>query len=139
MEHIIFYLKIVFGAIGGAITFLFGGADIALYVLLAFLVIDYITGVINAILKKKLSSEVGGHGIAKKIMILVVLIVAALLDRLLGNEAWMFRTIVCYFYIANEGISILENAGEIGIPVPQKILTALAQLSDAGNDDKKDE
>lgn len=79
-------------------------------------------------IKNKLNSKVGCKGIAKKASILIILIVAVLLDRLLSNGTWMFRTIVTYFYVANEGISILENCGKCGVPLPQKILKTLEQL-----------
>lgn len=115
--------------IGTAITWLLGSWDTALIVLIAFMAIDYITGIIKAYMKKELSSDVGLHGIARKFLIILVLIVAVLLDRLLNTGTWVFRTLACYFYIANEGISILENAVILGLKVPEQLKEALIQLS----------
>ena len=98
-------------------------------VLIVFMTLDYSTGVLYAYLIGQLSSEVGFKGLVKKCMILVVVIIGVMLDRMLGNGTWMFRTLVCYFYIANEGISLLENVGNIGIPIPNKIRNALEQLN----------
>ena len=106
-------------------TYLFGGWDLALKILITFMVLDYVTGVI-----KTLNSEVGFRGLIKKCMILAVLIVGVELDRMLGNGGtWVFRTLVAYFYIANEGISLLENISNLGVPIPNKIKTALEQLN----------
>ena len=110
------------------LTYVFGGWDTPLKVLVAFIVLDYITGLTSAAIQCKLNSKIGYRGIAKKGSILAILIVAVLLDRLLNNGAWVFRTLVCYFYVANEGISILENAGKCGVPLPTKLLQTLEQL-----------
>ena len=111
-------------------TYLFGGWDLALKILITFMVLDYVTGVIYAYVIKTLNSEVGFRGLIKKCMILAVLIVGVELDRMLGNGGtWVFRTLVAYFYIANEGISILENISNLGVPIPNKIKTALEQLN----------
>lgn len=118
----------IVAGIGGVLTYIFGEWDTCLIVLVIFMVLDYITGLISAALKNKLNSKVGCTGIAKKASILIVLIVAVLLDRLLSNGTWMFRTIAAYFYVANEGISILENCGKCGVPLPQKLLDTLEQL-----------
>ena len=115
--------------IGTVITWLLGSWDTALIVLIAFMVIDYITGIIKAYTRKELSSDIGLHGIARKFLIILVLIVAVLLDRLLNTGTWVFRTLACYFYIANEGISILENAVILGLKVPEQLKEALIQLS----------
>ena len=115
--------------IGTVITWLLGSWDTALIVLIAFMVIDYITGIIKAYTRKELSSDVGLHGIARKFLIILVLIVAVLLDRLLNTGTWVFRTLACYFYISNEGISILENAVILELKVPEQLKEALIQLS----------
>ena len=94
------------------------------------MVLDYMTGVLRGYVNKELSSDVGLKGIARKAVIFVVLIVAVSLDRLLNTGTWLFRTLVCYFYIANEGLSLLENAISLGVPVPPKLKEALAQLKD---------
>ena len=114
--------------IGGFLTFIFGGWDICLRVLVLFIFLDYVTGLGGAFMQKNVSSDVGRRGILKKATILVVLIVAVLLDRLINNGTWVFRTLVCYFYIANEGISLLENAVKIGVPIPKKLIDTLQQL-----------
>lgn len=109
------------------LTFLFGAWDVPLVALLVFIALDYITGVACAIIKKELSSRIGGAGLLKKALIMVIIIAAVLLDRLLETQ-WVIRSAACCFYIANEGISILENAASIGLPVPQKLVGALKQL-----------
>lgn len=117
-------------------TYLFGGWDLALKILITFMVLDYVTGVIYAYVIKILNSEVGFRGLIKKCMILAVLIVGVELDRMLGNGGtWVFRTLVAYFYIANEGISLLENISNLGVPIPNKIRNALEQLNK--DDDKE--
>lgn len=111
-------------------TYLFGGWDLALKILITFMILDYVTGVIYAYVIKTLNSEIGFKGLIKKCMILAVLIVGVALDRMLGNDGtWIFRTLVCYFYIANEGISLLENISNLGVPIPNKIKNALEQLN----------
>lgn len=116
--------------IGTCFTWLMGAWDTALGVLILFMVLDYITGVARGYINKELSSDKGLIGIARKALIFIVLIVAVALDRLLGTGNWLFRTLTCYFYIANEGLSLLENCGSLGLPIPQKVKEALAQLKD---------
>ena len=94
------------------------------------MVLDYLTGLIRAFINKEVSSNVGLIGIARKSLILVVLIVGVLLDRLLNSDTWVFRTLIAYFYIANEGISLLENCVGLGLPVPTQLQDALIQLKD---------
>ena len=120
--------NLLIAGIGTFLTWLFGAWDIALMVLVCFMVLDYLTGLIKAYLTKKLSSNIGLHGIARKSVILIVLIMSVMLDRILNSGTWVFRTLVCYFYIANEGLSILENCSVIGLPIPSKIQEALEQL-----------
>lgn len=122
-------LNIVFACIGTFLTYLFGGWDLALKILVSFMVIDYITGVIVAYINQEIDSRVGFKRICRKMLILIVLITSVLLDRLFGSE-WTFRTATCYFYIGNEGISILENMGKCGIPLPDKLMDKLVQLKD---------
>lgn len=118
------------------LTYIFGGWDAALSILIIFMVLDYLTGVIYAYTVKSLNSEVDFKGLIKKCMILVVLIIGVMLDRMLGNGTWVFRTLVCYFYIANEGVSLLENISNLGVPIPNKIRNALEQLN---KDDEESE
>ena len=130
MEKILEYTKYGVAILGTGVTWLFGTWDTAIMVLIAFMVVDYVTGVIKGWYAKELSSDVGLKGIARKFLILLVLMVAVLLDRLLNTGTWVFRTLACYFYIANEGISILENVVVLGLPVPDKLKEALVQLKD---------
>lgn len=130
MEKFLEYLKYIVAVVGTYFTWLFGAWDLALEVLVLFMVLDYITGLLRGYINKELSSDVGLKGIARKTVIFVVLIVAVALDRLLNTGNWLFRTMVCYFYIANEGLSLLENCGSLGLPIPKKMLEALAQLKD---------
>ncbi len=127
-------MKLTFGSIFTLIctaaTYLFGGWDVALAVLIAFMVIDYLTGLVNAIVNKKLSSQVGFKGLAKKLFVVLMLIVGVMLDRLINDGRWIFRTLVAYFYIANEGISIIENIALLGVPIPQKIVEILEQIKE---------
>lgn len=121
----------IFAVVGTFLTWIFGGWDLAIQILVSMMVIDYITGVIVAYINKEVDSKVGFRGILKKSLILIILIVGVLLDRLIGNE-WIFRTATCYFFIANEGISILENIAKCGIPLPTKLMDKLVQLKDEG-------
>lgn len=110
-------------------TYLFVGWDVAIGILIVFMCLDYATGVIVAYQNNLLNSEVGFKGLVKKFMILVILIVAVMLDRLMNTGTWVFRTLVCYFYIANEGISLLENVSNLGVKIPDKLKDALVQLN----------
>ncbi|MDM0478644.1 phage holin family protein [Clostridium perfringens] len=130
MEKLFDYIKFLIIALGTGFTWLFGVWDIPLIVLVVFMVLDHLTGVIRGYVNKELSSDVGLKGIARKCVILIVLIVAVMLDRLLNTGSWMFRTMVAYFYIANEGISLLENCASLGAPIPEKLKHALIQLKE---------
>ena len=110
--------------------FLWGQLDGLLYALIAFMVMDYITGLISAYIRKELSSSVGFRGIAKKVFIMALVAVGHILDtRVIGDGA-VFRSAVIGFYLANEGISILENAGKIGLSLPKKLIDVLVQLKE---------
>lgn len=130
MKKMKFEINTIVSVIATGATYMFGGWDVALITLIVFMCIDYATGVIVAINNHQLSSAVGMRGISKKMLIILILIGAVCLDRLLGNEAYLFRTLVCYFYIANEGISLVENASNLGLPVPEKFKEVLEQLKD---------
>ena len=130
MEILTRYFKSFIAILGTVFTWLFGAWDTPLGILVLFMALDYLTGVLRGYINKDLSSNVGLHGIARKTVIFVVLIVAVALDRLLNMGNWLFRSLVCYFYIANEGLSLLENCASLGLPIPDKILEALAQLKD---------
>jgi toxin secretion/phage lysis holin len=129
------WVQAVFTAIGGGLGFFIGGMDSILYALIAFVVIDYITGVMCAVLKKKLSSEVGARGIFKKVVIFSLVGVGHVIDHQLIGTGEAVRTAVVFFYLSNEGISILENAGVIGLPIPEKLKSVLEQIKEG----KKDE
>ena len=127
MKH---WFDVAVACTGTAICWLFGAWDLTIIALLCFMAADYITGVMLAITQKRLSSEIGFKGLTKKAVILLVIVVAVCLDRLIGGETWTFRTLTAWFYLANEGISLLENAAALGVPVPQKLKDVLAQLKD---------
>ncbi len=125
----------VIAAVGAVFTFALGSWDKELIILVSFMAIDYLTGILHGIIQGKLDSQIGFKGILRKGTIILVLIVAALLDRLLNEGTWVFRTLVCYFYIANEGISILENVGKCGVPLPEKLINTLEQLKKKGENE----
>ena len=121
-------LQTISGTICAVCGFLWGELDGLIYALIAFMTIDYVTGLVVAWIRKELSSEIGFKGIAKKVFILSLVAVGHILDvHVLGGGA-VCRSAVIGFYIANEGISILENAGNIGLPLPKKIIEVLQQL-----------
>ena len=123
-------IQVVFAGIGGWLGWFLGGCDGLLYALLAFVVIDYITGIMCAVVDKKLSSEVGFKGIFKKVLIFALVGIGLILDtRVIGSGAVM-RTAVIFFYLSNEGVSLLENAAYLGLPIPQKLKSVLEQLHD---------
>lgn len=124
-------IDIIIGFLGSVVSFLIGKIDISIMILASFMIFDYLTGVIKAIKNKQLNSKIGFEGLLKKICIFIILIVANLLDLLLGNENLMFRSIVIYFYISNEGISILENLCEMNVPIPEKIKEILLSIKES--------
>ena len=133
MEKIIQYIS---AAVAGVCGFLWGELDGLLYALIASMAIDYISGVIVAVAQKELSSEVGFKGIAKKVLIMALVAVGHILDIYILGGGAVCRSMVIGFYLANEGISILENAGELGLPLPKKLVAVLKQLKDKDNEDE---
>ena len=123
-------IQIVFTMIGGWLGYFLGGCDGLLIALVMFVVMDYISGVMCAIADKTLSSEVGFKGICRKVLIFVLVGIANILDVQVIGTGSVLRTAVIFFYISNEGISLLENAGYLGLPIPEKIKTVLEQLHD---------
>ncbi len=121
--------QLVFSALGGVLGWFLGGLDGMLYALIVLVVLDYVTGIFCAINDKKLSSEVGFKGIAKKIVIFMLVGVANVLDVQILGQVGVLRTAVIFFYLSNEGISILENASRIGLPIPKKLKDILEQLN----------
>ena len=124
-------IQLAFAAVGGWLGYFLGGCDGLLYALLAFVVIDYITGVMYAIADKNLSSEVGFKGICRKVLIFLLVGIANVLDVQVIGTGRVLRTAVIFFYISNEGVSLLENAAHLGLPVPEKIKTVLEQIGRA--------
>ena len=131
-------IQVVFTMLGGWIGYFVGGCDGLLYALLAFVVIDYITGMMCAIADRKLSSEVGFKGICRKVLIFLLVGIANVLDVNVIGTGSVLRTAVIFFYISNEGVSLLENAAHLGLPVPDKMKAVLEQLHKKGEDEGKD-
>jgi len=128
MKDIWNWIQLGITAIGGGLGYFLGGFDGALYTLLAFIMADYVTGIFRAITEKNLSSKIGAQGIVKKIAIVILVGVGNMVDvHLLGGGSAL-RTAILFFYISNEGISLLENAAAIGLPIPQILRDALSQL-----------
>lgn len=123
-------IQLIFAGIGGWLGYFLGGCDGLLYALIAFVVIDYITGVMCAITNHTLSSEVGFKGICRKVLIFLLVGIANILNIYVIGSGSVLRTAVIFFYISNEGVSLLENAAHLGLPVPEKIKTVLEQLHD---------
>ena len=130
-------IQLIFSAVDGWLGYFLGGCDGLLYALIAFVVIDYITGVMCAIINKQLSSEVGFKGSFRKVLIFLLVGIANIIDvQVIGTGA-VLRTAVIFFYISNEGVSLLENAGHLGLPIPEKIKTVLEQLHDRAENGKE--
>ena len=123
-------IQLAFAAVGGWLGYFLGGCDGLLYALIAFVAIDYITGVICAIADKSLSSEVGFRGICRKVLIFLLVGIGNIIDVQVLGSPGVLRTAVIFFYLSNEGVSLLENAAHLGLPVPDAIKTVLEQLHD---------
>lgn len=121
-------IQLIISALGGWLGYFLGGCDGLLYALLAFVVIDYITGVMCAVNDHTLSSEVGFRGICRKVLVFLLVGIANLLDVQVIGTGSVLRTAVIFFYISNEGVSLLENAAHLGLPVPEKIKAVLEQI-----------
>jgi toxin secretion/phage lysis holin len=127
-----FSFNTVIAAIGTLVSAWLGGWDAALQVLVALLIIDYVTGFLGAIKNKQVSSEVMFWGGIRKAIILAVLAIAVLLDQMVGNSEPIIRTLAIYFYVAREGVSVTENLGILGVPLPPGISRVLTQLQEKG-------
>ena len=136
MKDIINTIQIIIAAVGGYIGYFLGGWDGFLYALVAFVVIDYITGIMVAVLEKRLSSEVGFRGIFKKVLIFSLVAVGHIIDSKLIQNGGAIRTAVIFFYLSNEGISILENTAKIGLPIPERLREVLEQINGDGEKTK---
>lgn len=123
----------ILAGIGTGLVYLWGGFDVAMQCLLVAIVLDYVSGIIKAFVLKQLSSSIGLKGILKKFGVLVVVALAVLIDRVTG-ESGAIRTLVIYYFVANEGLSIIENMGLAGLPIPKSIKEALKALKKQGDD-----
>ena len=128
MKEIWTWVQIAFSALGGFVGWFLGGADGFLYALLVFVVIDYITGILCAVADRSLSSEVGFKGICRKVLIFALVGIGNIVDVYVMGEAGILRTAVIFFYLSNEGVSLLENSAHLGLPIPEKLKTVLSQL-----------
>ena len=128
-------VQFIFTAVGGWLGYFLGGCDGLLYALLCFSVLDYITGVMCAVVDKKLSSSVGFKGIFKKVLIFILVGLAHVMDVHVIGTGSVLRTAIIFFYISNEGLSLVENAAYLGLPVPQKLKDVLEQLHDRAEKD----
>lgn len=129
--------QFLFTAAGGWLGYFLGGCDGLLIALVIFAVADYITGVMCAVSDKKLSSEVGFKGICRKVIIFMLVGIAHIIDVNVIATGSVLRTAVIFFYLSNEGVSLLENAGHLGLPIPEKLKIVLEQLHDRS--EKSDE
>ena len=138
MKQIWTSIQLAFTALGGFLGWFLGGLDGFLYALIAFTVIDYITGVMCAIVDKNLSSAVGFKGICRKVLLFTLVGVGNIVDVYVLGEAGVLRTAVIFFYLSNEGVSLLENSAHLGLPIPEKLKAVLEQLHDrnGGSDDE---
>ena len=134
MKQIWTGIQIAFSALGGFLGWFLGGMDGFLYALIAFAVIDYVTGVMCAVADKNLSSAVGFKGICRKVLIFALVGIGNILDVYILGEAGVLRTAVIFFYLSNEGISLLENSAHLGLPIPEKLKDVLAQLHNKKED-----
>ena len=127
-------IQFIFAGIGGWLGYFLGGFDCLLYALVAFVVVDYITGVMCAIVDKNLSSSVGFKDICRKVLIFTLVGIAHILDANVIGDGSVLRTAVIFFYLSNEGVSLLENASHLGLPIPEKMKDILEQLHNRADD-----
>ena len=130
-------IQLIFTAVGGWLGWFLGGCDGLLYALLIFVTLDYLTGVMCAVADHKLSSEVGFKGICRKVLIFLLVGIGHILDTHVIGTGSVLRTAVIFFYISNEGVSLVENAAHLGLPIPEKLKAVLEQLHDRA--EKEDE
>ena len=131
-------IQLIFTAIGGWLGWFLGGCDGLMIALIIFVVTDYITGVMCAIADKKLSSSVGFKGICRKVLIFILIGIANALDIYVLDHAGVLRTAIIFFYISNEGLSLVENSVHLGLPIPDKLKDVLEQLHDRESNDTKE-
>ena len=123
-------IQLIFTAVGGWLGWFLGGCDGLLYALLIFVTLDYLTGVMCAVADHKLSSEVGFKGICRKVLIFALVGIGHVLDTQVICTGSILRTAVIFFYLSNEGVSLVENAAHLGLPIPEKLKAVLEQLHD---------
>lgn len=121
-------IQLIFTVLGGWIGYFLGGCDGLLYMLLVFVILDYITGVMCAVSDQKLSSEIGFRGICRKVLIFALVGVGHLIDSQIIGQGSVLRTAVIFFYLSNEGLSVVENASYLGLPIPEQLKEVLVQL-----------
>ena len=131
-------IQVIFAGLGGWLGWFLGGCDGLLYALVLFVVVDYITGVMCAAADHKLSSEVGFKGICRKVLIFLLVGIGHVLDTQIIGTGSVLRTAVIFFYLSNEGVSLLENAGHLGLPIPEKLKIVLEQLHDRAEKETED-
>lgn len=132
-------LQLAFTVVGGWLGYFLGGCDGLILALLLFVVTDYITGVMCAAIDKKLSSRVGFKGIFRKVLIFMLVGIANIIDFQVIKQGSVIRTAVIFFYLSNEGLSLIENAAHLGLPVPEKLKNVLEQLHDKNRKDNTHE
>jgi toxin secretion/phage lysis holin len=132
-----FSLNVLIATVGTITSAYLGGWDAALKMLVALMIIDYVTGVLAAWRAKKLDSDVMFWGGIRKGAVLLVILIAVMLDTIIGDGSPVFRTLAMYFYIGREGLSVTENLGIMGVPLPPAVTKALAQIKQRGEEDKK--
>lgn len=132
-------VQMVFAGVGGWLGYFIGGCDGLILALLLFMVMDYITGIMCAVADKKLSSEVGFKGICRKVLIFMLVGIANILDVQVIGTGSVLRTAVIFFYLSNEGISLLENAAHLGLPISEKLKLVLEQLHERSEEDSLEE
>lgn len=139
MDKFTEFIKLIFGSIVTAVSGFLGGMDGIMYALIIFISVDYITGVAAAVKQKKLSSEIGFWGLVRKVCIITLVGIAHFVDVYVMHTGDIFRTAIAMYYIGNEGISLLENIGSLGVKLPKKLIDVLEQIrnDNSGEDDEK--
>ncbi len=138
MKEFVNVVQCGFAAVGGFFGWVMGGLDGFLYALVVFVALDYLTGLMAAAVERKLSSEVGFKGIFKKVVIFCLVAVGHIIDSSVIQNGSVLRTAVVFFYLSNEGISILENASRIGLPVPERLKAVLEQLREEKEEEEEE-
>jgi len=139
MEHVLAWFKAGITVVGGLIGAFLGGFDGVLIALLVFIGIDIATGILRAIYQKQLNSKVSWQGMCKKVTIILLVGMGWIIDLYVVKSGGIIRTAIIFFYIANEGISILENVAEMGMPIPKKVKDVLEQIRKKAGEDSNDE